>query len=117
MSTQKKPLLTLTRSATTTITQYLAVTLAGAIAAAGTEAAGFATTNAVSGDDFAVDVLGTTTAVAGGAITAGAALEVGTGGKLVVQDEGARVGYALFAAGVDTPFEILIDKAPAPPAA
>lgn len=113
MSTQKKPLLTLTLMATATISQYLAVTLTGAIAAAGSEAAAFAVADAESGENFAADVLGTTTALAGEAISAGDALEVGTGGKLVAQTTGARVGYALYDAGVDTPFEVLIDKAPA----
>ena len=113
MSTQKKPLLTITRKATASISQYLAVTLTGAIAAAGTEAAGFATSNAAIGDDFAMDVLGTTTGLAGEAIEAGEPLEVGTGGKLMVQNTGARVGYALYGAGADSPFEVLIDKAPA----
>lgn len=117
MSTQKRPLLTLTIMATAAISQYLAVTLSGAVAAAGAEGVVFATTDAAIGDNFAADAIGTTTAVAGEAISAGDPLEVGTGGKLVVQDEGARVGYALFDAGIDTPFEILIDKAPAPPAA
>lgn len=116
MSTQKKSILTITRNATAVITQYLAVTLAGAIAAAGSEAAGFAVNNAAIGDDFPVDVLGTTTALAGANIAAGAAVQVGSDGKLITQTTGARVGYALFAAGSGAPFELLIDKAPAPAA-
>ena len=114
MSTQKKPVLTITRTATAAITQYLAVTLAGAIAATGVEGAGLAVTDAAIGDAFAVDVMGTSTGVAGAAISAGAAVQIGTGGKLVTQTTGARFGYALFAAGTDTPFEVLIDRAPAP---
>lgn len=117
MSTQKKPILTITRNATAAISAFLAVTLLGAVATAGSEAAGFATSDAAIGEDFGVDVLGTSTGIAGEAIAAGDAVEVGSGGKLVVQDTGARVGYALFDAGTDTPVEILIDKAPAPTAA
>lgn len=114
MSTQKKPILTITRNATAVITAHLAVTLAGAVAASGTEAAGFATSDAAIGDDFGVDVLGTTTAIAGASISAEAAVQVGSDGKVVTQTTGARVGWALFAAGSDAPFELLIDRAPAP---
>lgn len=113
MSTQKKPLLTITRTAAGTISKYLAVTLAGAVAGAGVEAIGFATTDAVSGENFAVDVLGTTTALAGAAINAGAALEVGADGKVITKTTaGARVGWALFAAGSGAPVEVLIDRVP-----
>ena len=114
MSTQKKPVLTITRNATVAITACLAVTAAGAIAAAGADAVGFATTNAAVGEDFAVDVLGTTTAIAGAALTAGARVQVGTGGKVVAQSTGVSMGILLFAAGADQPVEILIDKQPAP---
>lgn len=113
MSTQKKPLLSLTIMAAAVIAQYSAVTLTGAVAAAGSEGVVFATSDAEIGENFTADAIGTTTALAGEAISAGDALEVGTGGKLVVQTTGARVAYALYDAGVDTPFEVLIDKAPA----
>lgn len=116
MSTQKKPVLTITRNATATITAHLAVTLLGAIATAGSEAAGFAVNDAAIGEDFPVDVLGTSTGIAEEALDAGDPLEVGTGGKLAVQTTGARIGYAMFDAGADAPVEVLIDKAPAPPA-
>jgi hypothetical protein len=116
MSTQKKPVLTITRNATATITAHVAVTLLGAIAAAGSEAAGFAVNDAAIGENFPVDVLGTSTGVAGAAVDAGDPLEIGTGGKVVPQTTGARIGYAMFDAGIDAPVEVLIDKSPAPPA-
>lgn len=113
MSAQKKPILTITRNATAAITAHRAVTLLGAVAAAGTEAAGFAVTNAAIGEDFAVDVIGTSIATAGASIAAGAALQVGTNGQVITQTTGARIGFAMFAAGTGAPVEVLIDKAPA----
>ena len=114
MSTQKKPLLTLTRKASATILKYLAVTAAGAVANAGADAIGFATHDSVSGEDLAVDVLGTTTAIAGAALSSGARVQVGTGGKVVAHTTGVSMGILLFGAGADQPVEILIDKQPAP---
>ena len=114
MSTQKRPLLTLTLHAVAVISTYQAVTLSGDIASAGAEGALFATSDAAIGDDFSADALGTTTALAGEAIEKGEPLEVGTGGKLVVQTTGARVGWALADAATDTPVELFIDRAPAP---
>ncbi len=114
MSTQKRPVLTLTRNATAAITKYLAVTAAGAIAAAGADAIGFATHDAAIGEDFAVDVLGTTTAIAGATLSAGARVQVGTGGKVVAHTTGVSLGVLLFGASADQPVEILIDKQPAP---
>lgn len=115
MSTQKKPILTLTRKAAVAIAKYQAVTATGAVAAAGAEAIGCAVTDADIGDDFAVDVLGTTTALAGEVLTAGLRVEVGTAGKVVEATTGASLGITLFGAGADSPVEILIDRQPAPP--
>lgn len=114
MSTQKKPLLTITRNATATISKFLAVTATGAIASAGGDAVGFATHDAAIGEDFAVDVLGTTTGIAGATLSTGARVQVGTGGKLVAHTTGVSIGVLLFAASADQPVEILIDKQPAP---
>ena len=114
MSTQKKPILTITRVATAVITAFQAVTAAGAVAAAGADAVGFATHNAATGETIAVDVLGTTTAIAGAALAAGARVQVGAGGKVVAHTTGVSMGVLLFAAGADQPVEILIDKQPAP---
>lgn len=113
MSAQKKPILTITRIATTAITAHSVVTLQGAIAAAGAESAGFAVTDAAVGEYFAVDVIGTSLGIAGAAIAAGAAVQVGTAGQVITQTTGARLGFALFAAGTGAPVEVLIDKAPA----
>src|SRR5690606_624597 len=98
MGTQKKSLLSLTVLAAAVITKHQAITLSGTVAAAGSEGAVFATTDAAIGDYLTSDAIGTTTAIAGEAIEKDDPLEVGTGGKLVVQDTGARVGWALAAA-------------------
>ena len=115
MATQKKPILTITRNATAAIAAYQAVTLLGAVAAAGADAAGFAISDAAIGQDFGVDVLGTSTGLAGEALDEGVAVEVGADGTLVEQSEGARIGWTLFSAGAGQPVEVLIEKAPAPP--
>lgn len=114
MSTQKKPILTITRNATAAITKFLAVTAAGAIAASGADAVGFATHDAAIGEDFAVDVLGTTTAIAGATLSANARVQVGSDGKVVAHTTGVSMGVTLYGAGSGQPVEILIDKQPAP---
>lgn len=114
MSAQKKPILTITRSATGAITAHRAVTLAGTVAATGAAAVGFSVADAAIGESFAVDVIGTSIGIAGAAIAAGAALQVGTNGHVITQTTGNRIGFALFAAGTGAPVEVFIDKAPAP---
>lgn len=114
MSTQKSPALTLTRNATATISKFLAVTAAGAIASSGGDAIGFATHDAAIGEDFAVDVLGTTTAIAGASLSAGARVQVGSDGKVVAHTTGVSMGVLLFGAASGQPVEIFIDKQPAP---
>lgn len=94
-------ILTIGVTAGATITQYQAVTAAGAVATAAGNAVGFATTGASSGQRVPVTVLGTAIATAGAAITAGAAVEVGTAGKVVTKSAGIAIGRALTAAGAD----------------
>lgn len=109
MSAQKKPLLTLTRTAAATLTQYQLVDAAGAVATAAAAALGAVTTDAAAGDDIAVDVRGTTIALAGAAISDGAELEVGTAGTVVTKTTGLPVGIALqAAAAAGEPIEILL---------
>lgn len=108
MSAQKHPVLVLTRKAGATLTKYQAITAAGAVVAAGAAAFGFVTTDASTGDDIAVDVLGTTIATAGAAVSDGALLEVGSAGKLITKTTGVAVARALQGAASNEPFEVLI---------
>lgn len=108
MSTQKTPILTLTRVAAEKITAHQAITATGAIAAAGEVAIGFSTTDAEMGDYFAVDAIGTSSGIASAAISAGDELEVAAEGKLATKTTGKRVGIALFDAATDEGFEVLI---------
>ncbi len=80
------------------ILQGQAVTAAGAVATAAGNAVGVAETDAASGDRVPVTALGTGIAIAGAAVAAGAALEVGTTGRLVTHSAGVTVGRALTAA-------------------
>jgi len=98
---QSKSILNLSVLAAGVIAAETFVTLAGATATAAGEAAGVAATDAESGDQFPVTVAGTAVVVAGGAITKGAAVEVGTGGKAVTQSAGVTVGIAVTAAAAD----------------
>lgn len=93
--------LTIGITAAATITQYNAVTAAGAVASAGGNAIGFAETGGASGDRVPVTALGTAVATAGAAISAGAAIEVGSSGKVVTKDTGVAIGRALSAAAAD----------------
>lgn len=108
MSAQKKPLLTLTRTAAAKLSQYQLVSATGAVAAAGTAAFGAVTTDAETGDDIAVDVRGTTIALAADAITNGAELEVAADGAVQIKASGQVVAIALQAAAAGEPVEILL---------
>lgn len=101
MSAQKIALLTLTASATAAITQNRFVGFDGAPAAAAGNAMGAAVNDAVIGDDFGVDVIGTTVIEAGGAIAEGAQIEVGADAKGVTLDAGVTVARALQEAAAD----------------
>lgn len=108
MSAQKKPLLTLTRTAAATLTKHQMVTALGVVAAAGSAAFGAVTTDAAIGDDIAVDVRGTTLAIAADAIADGAELEVAADGEVQTKASGQVVGIALQAATAGEPIEILL---------
>lgn len=108
MSAQKKPVLTLTRKASTALVKYQLITALGAIATAGEKAFGAVTVDAETGDDIAVDVLGSTVVIAGAAVADGAEVEVGTDGKVITATTGKVVGVALQAAAANEAFEILI---------
>lgn len=98
MATGAVNTLTLGVTAAATITQYRAITAAGAVATAAGNSLGFATTDAASGDRVPVAVLGTAIASASAAIAVGAALEVAANGQVVTRSAGVTVGRALSAA-------------------
>lgn len=110
MSTQKSPVLTRTFTAIADVAAYQAMTATGAVAVAGAIAIGFAISDAAAGDDVAVDILGTSTGLAGTALAAGVQVQVGTDGKLIALDTGKLVGTTLAAAGANQPIEILIGR-------
>ena len=99
--TQKISILTIAIAAAVAITAERFITATGAVATAGGNAAGVATTDAAIGDYVATDVLGTSVVTAGAAIAKGAAIEVGTGGKAITKTSGVTVARALQAATAD----------------
>lgn len=92
MSAASIPLLTLSVQATAALTKDRFVTAAGAVATAAGRALGVTRSNAAIGERAPVDVLGTTVVVAGAAIAADAAVEVGATGKAVTLAAGVKVG-------------------------
>jgi hypothetical protein len=99
MSATKIPLLTLSLVATAAIAKYQAVGYDGAVAGAGEEIFGLATSDGASGEVIAADVLGTGLAIAGATVTAGQALEVGTNGRLIPLDSGTQVARVMPGSG------------------
>lgn len=95
MSQQNISLLALTVVAAATAIGQRFVTGGGALATAAGNALGVAQGDAsVIGERVSVDTLGTALVVAGGAIAANAAIEVGTGGKAVTKTTGIAVARA-----------------------
>lgn len=90
--------LVLTVTATAALTQYRAVTVAGAVPAAAANALGFAQQGGAIGETVPVVVLGTAIAEAGAAIAVGALIEVNASGQAITRSAGAIVGRALTAA-------------------
>jgi hypothetical protein len=105
-----KQVLTLSMTLSGTVAQYGPVSAAGAPATAASNAIGFAPVGGVSGDIVAVIVMGTSLAVAGAAIAAGALVEVGsTPSQVVTRSAGVSIGRALNAASAAGDFvEVLI---------
>src|SRR5574343_129724 len=91
---QNIPLLTLSVKAAAALTALRFVSPTGGVAAAGGNAYGVTRSDAATGDYVPVDVLGTTQVTAGAAIAAGAAIEVGTGGKAITPASGKAVARA-----------------------
>lgn len=88
-------------AATAVILQGQAVNIAGAVATAAATAVGLAETDAAIGARVPVTTLGTGIGIAGAAVAAGAALEVGSTGRLVTKSAGITVGRALTAAAAN----------------
>lgn len=104
-------LLNLSLTSTAAIAQYQPVLASGAVTTAAGNAAGFCqVTVAASGTLYPATVLGTSKAIAGAAITAGALVEVHTTvTKVVTKSAGVAIGRALTAAAADgDEIEVLI---------
>lgn len=111
MSGQKISILTLTRLAVASVISGHFVDTTGAPAVSGTLALGVAAENAEAGDMFPVDVVGTTTIIANGAVMDGSPLEIGPNGTAqawVGGDNNHCVGYALESAEDGQSFEIFL---------
>lgn len=98
---QNISILSLPVVATAALTARRFVTATGAIASAGGNALGVVRHDASVGEAATVDTIGTAKVEAGGAISAGAAVEVGVTGKAAASDEGVTVARALEAAAAD----------------
>ena len=99
MSKQSFSILTLTISATATLTADRFVTIAGAVPAADAYVLGVCRTAAVSGDRVTVDVQGTSIVEAGAAVAVGNTVKVDASGRAIPwATSGAKVGIALQAA-------------------
>lgn len=94
-------ILTLGVTAAADVLSSRAINALGAVPAAGANSAGLTTMDAKSGTRVPYAVLGTAVGIAGAAVAAGAALEVGAAGKLITRAAGITVGRALTAAAVD----------------
>lgn len=98
MAASSVPLLSHPVVATAALTQFRAVSHAGAVPAAAARCLGFAKTGAAIGERVAADIVGTTVAEAGAAIALGAQLELDASGRVVTKSAGVVVASALSAA-------------------
>lgn len=108
MPATKIPILTLSILATAVIAERQAIGHDGAVAGAGEEIFGLATSDAASGEMVAADVLGTGIGTAGATVEAGEALEVGATGQLIPLAAGTQVGRALTGGGAGAAIEVLL---------
>lgn len=109
MSQQSISVLTLTVTASGTVTASRFVTYAGAQAGAAAATFGVARFAATNGEILAVDVFGTAVVEAGDVITLGAALETDAQGRAIPKASGLLVGRALQAAAAVGDFiEVLL---------
>lgn len=96
----KQVSVTTTVTATTEVEPMLLCGFSGTYPAAGAAALGVFADSGVADDSVAVD-RGIIPVEAGGAITAGAEVQAGTGGKVVVKSAGITVGRAVDTAAAD----------------
>jgi len=97
-SQSKRAIFTMTVLSLALIEANRAVGFDGNYAGAGTAMLGASDAKALAaGEELALDVLGTSTLEAGGAIVAGALVEVGANGKFVTKAAGIAVARALSA--------------------
>jgi hypothetical protein len=108
MSQQKTPILTTTVTAAATLSEFQAVGYDGNVAAAAAAIMGLVTTDAAQGDAVSVDRLGTSIAIASGAISKGDQLEVGAGGALTALAAGIVVARAEQDAADGERFEVIL---------
>jgi len=95
------PLYTITQKAAASIPVSRFVDTGGVLATAAGRAFGVSRVAAEDGDNFGVHTLGTAIVEAGGVISIGDAVEVGTNGKAAAFSAGDKVGIALTASGGD----------------
>lgn len=92
MAASKISLLVSSVLAGAALSQFRAVTEAGAVPAAGARCFGFTETPAASGERVPVGIMGTTIAEAGAAIAANAAVELDASGRVITKSAGVTVG-------------------------
>lgn len=97
----KNPILCLTVVAMAEVARATAVNFDGSQTAAGQAMFGVADTQAYQGDELCVDVLGTSSLLAGAAISEGDLVQVGSNGKFVTATTGKVVARALTDASGD----------------
>jgi len=99
MAASNIALLTISVTAGVALSQYQAVTAAGAIASDAGNAVGFTQTGGAIGALVPITVVGTAIAIANAAVAVGAALEVdGAAGRVITKSAGIAVARALTAA-------------------
>lgn len=109
MAAAGNKVLTLSVVATAALTQYRAVTAAGAIPAAGARCLGVSDFNGAIGERVSVGAMGIVPAETGAAVAVGAALELDASGRMVTKASGVTVAHALTAStGVGQVIEALL---------
>lgn len=102
-------LLTLSVVASAALTQYRAVTAAGAVPAAGARCLGIADFNGAIGERVSVAAMGSVPAESGAAVVVGAPLELDASGRLITKTSGVTVAHALTAStGVGQVIEVML---------
>ena len=98
MAASSNSIFILTVIAAAALAANRAVSVAGAVPAAGATCLGLTQTSGAIGDAVPVNALGTAVGEAGAAIAAGAALELDAVGRVIPRTTGVTIGRALTAA-------------------